>query len=491
MNGRKPSRRRAGQVAMGLVLVAVAVTGFALGYFLRPGTGTGSPEPTSGSAAPERKSVWTCSMHPQVRLPEAGSCPICSMPLIPAEAGPASGEAPTLTLGPAALAMASVETAQATRRKLSRELRLLGKVQYNETALATVTSRIDGYIERLFVDYTGVQVAKGDHLVEIYSPDLVVAQTELLLAAGGQSSERLFEAGRAKLVRWGITRPQIDELLRTRKVTDRMTIYSPVKGTVLEKSVVEKSSVKAGDVLYRLVSLDVYEFELGSVRQGQPVELSSEAYPELRFSGIVTFVSPVVDEESRTVKVRVNVANPGHALKPGMFVSAVVRARLLADGTPGPTGLEGKYTCPMHPEVLRDAAGPCPICGMPTEQIPGSAPAVKDGPASPELVLTVPRTAVLDSGTRQLVYVERAKGQFESVEIRTGPRAGEHVPVLAGLKEGDKVAIRGAFLLDSQFQIQGMKSLLEPGPAAGPAEAGEAGSAGSAGSAGDRHEPAR
>ena len=181
-----------------------------------------------------------------------------------------------------------------------------------------------------------------------------------------------------KLRRWELTDAQIDEVLRTRKPQDRITLSSPINGTVTEKMVVQKSAVKAGDVLYRLanldsvwVYLDIYEYELPSVRYGQTAEITTEAYPGETFTGRVWFINPVLTDESRTVKVLVNIANKDKRLKPGMFVSATIRAGLLADGQLAPTGVEGKWTCPMHPQVLEAEGGPCPVCKMALTQIPG------------------------------------------------------------------------------------------------------------------------
>ena len=414
--------------------------------------------------------IWTCSMHPQVRLPKPGKCPICSMPLIPAK--PAAKHASTnedsgsmLELSEHARAMASVETVPVLRRKMSREIRVVGKVQYNETALANITTRVEGYVERLFVDYTGIAVKAGDHLVEIYSPDLLVAQQELLIALDSQRGSALVESAKRKLLLWGLTQVQVDDLVRDKKVSDRITLFSPIHGTVTEKMVVQKQMVKPGEMLYRLanlesvwVYLDIYESELPWVQYGQMVETKSEAIPGESFSGRVWFITPVLNEETRTVKVLLNINNTAQKLKPGMYVSAVIRAELQADGKPAPTGVEGQWSCPMHPLVLQAQAGQCPVCKMALVRIPGTPASAK--PEGDQLLLAVPVTAVLDSGVRKLVYVEKAKGQFAPVEIVTGPRTDDSYPVLSGLSEGDKVVTRGNFLLDSQFQIRGLPSLF-------------------------------
>jgi len=395
------------------IVVAVVLAFASIGAFLYLGNSMSDPDATSANPGGE---VWTCSMHPQVRMPKPGKCPICSMPLVRA-AAPLTATATNETSGSMlelsehARAMASVETVPVQRRKLSREIRTLGKVQYNETALANITTRIEGYVERLFVDYTGIEVKQGDHLVEIYSPDLLVAQQELVVALESQRNTSVVESARRKLLLWGLTQEQVDDLVRNKKVSDRITLFSPIRGTVTEKMVVQKAMVKPGEMLYRLanlesvwVYLDIYEYELPWVQYGQTVEITSEAFPGQSFAGRVWFISPVLTEESRTVKVLLNISNEEKKLKPGMYVSAVIRAELLADGTAAPTGVEGQWSCPMHPLVLLPQAGECPICKMALVQIPGQ-------PASTnpvQLLLTVPVTAVLDSGVRKLVYVERA-----------------------------------------------------------------------------------
>lgn len=376
-----------------------------------------------------------------------------------------------LELSERARAMARVETVPVRRRRLTRDMRVVGKVQYDETRLATITSRVEGYVEHLFVRFTGVEVKRGDRLVEIYSPDLVIAQQELLTVLDISRGSTLVESSTRKLLRWGISQSQIDELKRNRKVHERLTLFSPIEGTVTERMVVEQSAVKPGDVLYRVanletvwVYLDIYEYELSWAKYGQPVEIKSEAIPGQSFTGRVGFINPVLNEDSRTVKVLVSVDNTEKLLKPGMFVSATIHTELLADGKAAPTGVEGLWTCPTHPFVFQKEPGQCPSGNVPLVQIPG-----RPKPQTDLLPLAVPLTAVLDSGLRKLVYVERSRGQFAPVEIEVGPRTDDAYLVLSGLSEGDRVVIRGNVLLDSQFQIRGLPSLFYKegqGPAA-------------------------
>lgn len=451
------------QVVLAAALVAIGV---AIGYSLHGGSPQSAADSRTGSAATSQR-VWTCSMHPQVRLDRPGKCPICAMPLIQAGGEQrATGGAPLLQLSEHAVAMASVDTAPVERRELSRELRTVGKVEFNESSLATITPRVDGYAERLFVNFTGVAIKKGDHLAEVYSPELLVAQQELLIASQAEHSGPLVETAKTKLRLLGLTEAQVANLVEKREITERITLYSPIDGTVIEKLVVDKAAFKAGEPLYRIANLesvwvyvDVYEYDLPWIRFGQKVSITAEAVPGAPFEGMVTFVQPTVNDLTRTIRVPVHVVNSNQKLKPGMFVSVVVHVALGPDGEARPTGLEGKYSCPMHPQVVRDAKGPCPICEMPLETVPGAP----SGATPAARGLAIPVTAVLDSGTRRLVYVEKAKGLFEPREIVIGPRSGTYYSVSKGLDEGERVVVRGNFFIDSQFQLQGQPSLLYPG----------------------------
>ena len=423
----------------------------------------GTPKPIK---KPQAAEVWTCSMHPQVRLPGPGSCPICSMPLIPAKGSQGPEDAtssPTVSLTSHEMVMANVETTTVERQRLYRNIRTVGLVGYNETTLATVTSRVDGYIERLYVDVTGVDVNIGDHLADIYSKELIDQQVQVIVEQKIQEDGQ-GQARKVRLLRLGMTVEQVDELLRTRSVREFVTLLSPIKGTVVEKLVVRKSFVKAGDVLYRVanldtvwVTLDVYESEIAAVKYGQWVQVSTEAYPGETLRGFVWFINPVLDQKSRTVKVLVSLPNQDRKLKPGMFVSAEIQSILLADGTAGPTGVEGQWTCSMHPQVIVKDQGKCPYCQMDLTQIPQTSPPLKVRDA---MALAVPVTAVLDAGTKKIAYVEVSDGEFTPVELEVGARAGDYYPVLSGLNDGDQVATRGNFLIDSQAQIMGLPSLF-------------------------------
>lgn len=421
---------------------------------------------------------WTCSMHPQVRQPGPGRCPICGMDLIPIEQ--LSREQSQLEQ------RAGLETEPMAYRELFKEVRTVGKLDYNERQVAFLTARIAGRVDRLYADFTGIPVKKGDHLVEIYSPDLVVT-AQNLIDARRSGNRTLADMTRDRLRLWGMLPEQIKEIESSEKARTHLTIYAPIGGTVVEKAVREGQYVKEGDMLYRIADLDpiwlyldVYEYDLAWVRFGQRVDVTVEAFPGETFRGTVTFIDPFLDDKSRAVKARVNLKNLERRLKPAMYASASIRVRLRPDGSPEPTGLEGKYICPMHPEVVQEKPGRCSICEMPLERVPEAPPVKKDGHDhsghaghGPEegKVLAVRATAVLDTGRRRVAYRLNRDGAYELVELKLGPRAegkdeagktANYFPVLAGLRAGDRVVVRGGFLLDSQQQIEGMPSLLYP-----------------------------
>lgn len=436
---------------------------------------------TEGPKTGESTEVWTCSMHPQIRLPKPGQCPICGMNLVPVSQS--SAERGRLE------EQAGIQVQEVKPREVWKEIRTVGRLDYDERRVALIAARIPGRVDRVYADFTGLEVKQGDHLVDIYSPELYTAQRELLLAlesyekekksAEHPSSELLLDAARSKLGLWGILPEQIREFEETKKPRTHVTIYAPIGGVVIEKSIREGQYVKDGDMLYRIAELDpiwlylnIYEYDLASIRPGQKVDVTVEAFPGSQFEGTVAFVDPFLDDPTRTVRVRVNLKNLGRRLKPAMYAHAVVRVAILPDGTPAPTGLEGKFTCPMHPDVVQDGPGKCSICGMALERIPGTPAPVE----STRAVLVVPVSAVLDTGRRRVVYRRTNEGAYEIVELELGPRvegldgAGKRASwfvVLRGLAPGDAVVASGGFLLDSQRQIEGMPSLFFPDGRAG------------------------
>jgi Cu(I)/Ag(I) efflux system membrane fusion protein len=326
--------------------------------------------------------------------------------------------APTITLSDEKRQLIGVRTAEAGVRMLDKRIRTVGKVEVDETRLAFVNTKIAGWVKKLFVNFTGDQVVKGQPLLSIYSPDLVTAQEEYLLAlrsrttvSGGiaevqASQQSLIDSAKRRLLLWDITAEQIAEMEKTGKTQTEMIIDAPLNGIVLEKMVLDGVYIMPGMNLYKIADLsavwiiaDVYEYEVPLVKVGQQTRLTLPYSSGEVLHATVSFINPVLDPMTRTVKVRIAVPNPGLLLKPDMFVNVEI---------------------------------------MPSSRAR----------------LVIPRSAVLDSGTRQIVYVEKEPGVFEMRSVTLGVRGENEVEVLKGIKKGDRVVTSGNFLLDSESQLQ-------------------------------------
>lgn len=416
-------------------LVIVVIVALFAGYLL--GGGGARRETTlthEGGPAEADVLFWTCSMHPHIQQPGPGKCPICAMDLIPIYAEGARGpEGPrTLTLSETAQKLAEIQTAPVRRKAVDVDLRMAGKVDYDETRLGYITAWVPGRIERLWVDFTGVEVAQGDPMAELYSPELLAGQEELIQAArAAERDERFqatFEVVRNKLRLWGLTEKQIDEIAARDRPGERVTLHSPLSGVVVDRHATEGMYVDTGMQLYTIadlsrlwVKLDAYESDLRWLTKGQKVHLEAEAYPGETFEGTIAFIDPVVDARSRTVKIRVDAPNPLGRLKPEMFVRAVVHARV-----PSEDGMEP---------------------------------------------LVIPASAALVTGKRAVVYIAVAgqNGVYEGREVALGPRAGDYYVVREGLNEGEEVVTHGNFKIDSAIQILAKSSMMSPEGGVAPA----------------------
>ena len=469
-----------------IVVVVAVVTVLLLGYFVRGGGKPQKHEPTSAEATSKEKKVkhWTCSMHPQINRPGPGKCPICAMDLIPVYEGVGEEEGPReLTMSETGKRLAEIQTTPVERKFVSAEVRMIGKVDYDETKLGYITAWVGGRIDRLYVDYTGIPVKKGDHMVELYSPELISAQQELLQAIRTvselrasnvtiikETAEATIEAAREKLRLWGLAPEQIAEIEQRGEPTDHITIYSPMSGIVIHKNALEGMYVKTGTKIYTIadlnrvwVKLKAYESDMIWLRYGQPVEFETEAYPGETFNGRIAFIDPILNEKTRTVDLRVNVENPDGRLKPGMFIRGKVRARLTENGRVLNEDIAGKWIGPMHPEIIKDEPGLCDICEMPlvSAESLGYVSSEQDRKAP----LVIPSSAPLITGKRAVVYVrlpEREKPTFEGREVVLGPRAGDYYIVRSGLEEGELVVTSGAFKIDSSLQIMAKPSMMSP-----------------------------
>jgi RND family efflux transporter MFP subunit len=383
----------------------------------------------SGYAA-ETKTLYTCGMHPQVIQDHPGNCPICGMKLTPIRKQDSAttnvvANPSTIAIDPVTIQNMNLRTTTVARGPLRRVIRTVGTIDYNETAIAEVTTKFKGWIEKLHADATGKLVHRGEPLFEVYSPELYSAQAEYLLALNqtstNDSSAFLREIAAKKLKFFDISDAQIAELAKTRVPLRTLQVVAPMDGFVMEKTAVQGQMVDAGMKLYRLADLgivwviaQIYEQDLPYVQLGQEALVKLASMPDREFRGRVTFVYPNVDEKTRTARVRMEFENPGYFLKPGMFVSVQVDS-----------------------------------------EIESSA-------------LLVPDSAVLRSGARNTVFVALDGGKFDARTVVLGAEGEDGMyQVLSGLNEGERVVTSGQFMLDSESQLNEAIAKMR-GPASAP-----------------------
>ena len=370
-------------------------------------------------AAEPRKQLWTCGMHPQVIQDHPGNCPICHMKLTPLNGGEPDETAggPGVRIDPAVVQNMGVRTAAVDRGPLTVTVRAVGVLAVPEPAMTDVTLRVGGFIEKLYADTDGMSVARGQVLFDLYSPDVQVAEQELIGAVQASKSQDasapagaradaggLVELARRKLQLWGVADGDIDAAAAADRPPRTVPFRSPAGGHVMDKAVVAGSAVQAGQRLMRIedhsvlwLDAQVYEDQIEAVRVGQTVRATVDGLPGRTFTGTVTFVYPHVDPMTRTETVRANLDNPDHELRPGMYATAEVVTRPVADA------------------------------------------------------ILVPREAVIDTGTRQVAFVAdpALPGHFEPRDVRVGVSGdGDRLQVVQGLAPGERVVTSGQFLMD-------------------------------------------
>jgi len=395
--------------------------------------------PCAGGAEPL---YWKAPMDPTYVREAPGKSPM-GMDLVPVcadEAGAAAGGGIRIASG--LIQSMGVRTARVERRDLARTIRAVGRVDYDERRVAHVHTKIQGWIEQLSVDYEGQMVERGEPLLEIYSPELVATQEELLVAARyrdetakspfedvRESGVHLFEATRRRLELWDIAERDIDRLLESGVIRKNLTLYSPARGVVTHLRVREGMEVGPNQNLYTIADLshvwvyaDVYEYELPWVAVGQKGVVELSYLPGTEFEGVVSFVYPFLDPKTRTARVRIEIDNPEHVLKPDMFANVRIET-----------------------ETRKD-------------------------------VLVVPDEAVLRSGRRSLVMVALGDGRFAPREVTLGLESGDgSLEVRTGLRESEEIVTSGQFLIDSESRLrEAVQKMLEPG-ARGDAAAGQVG----------------
>lgn len=458
-------------------IITVFLSGMLTGFMLSRNKDGHAHE--AGSVPKEADAAeYTCSMHPQIRQPGPGDCPICGMDLIPVKQDSGEKTGPReIKLSEHARKLAEIETEKVKRTFVPVEIRMTGSIVFDETRLAHITARMNGRIDRMYANYTGVRVNKGEHMVYFYSPSLMTAQEELLQALKSVRSqtsgvvhkerETTLEAARTKLNLWGISKKQIKEIEQRGTPVPHMTINAPLSGIVVGKHAEEGTYVQTGTKLYTIadlsrvwVYLDAYESDIQMLKYGQPVEFRAEAYPGDVFKGRISFIDPVLDPTTRTVKVRVTVDNSSGKLKPGMFVRSLVKATVTEQGAIVERDLAGKWISPMHPEVIKDKPGTCDVCGM--DLVRAETLGYVDPDTEHTAPLVVPASAPLITGRRAVVYVRRQSdtGIFQGREVVLGPRAGDYYIVTKGLRQGEEVAVKGNFKIDSALQIRAQPSMM-------------------------------
>jgi Cu(I)/Ag(I) efflux system membrane fusion protein len=365
----------------------------------------------------EKSTIWTCSMHPQIRMNAPGQCPLCGMDLIPLNQDAAQVDPNTISMTEDAARIAGVQTTIVAAQKAVKEVRLYGKIGFDERLLQSQAAHLAGRIEQLLINFTGETVQKGQTIAQIYSPLLVTAQQELLEALQMKDTA-IISAARDKLRQWKFSDAQITAIEISRQVKSIFDVTASVSGVVTARKVNKGDYVQQGMVLYEIADLsrvwalfDAYESDLAWIRKGEKIAFTLQSMPGKEFSGVISFIDPVISAENRVARLRVEVLNPGGILKPGMFATGSVNTRL--------TGETGG--------------------------------------------LVVPHSAVLWTGTRSILYVkipDTSQPTFLMREITLGPDLGDSYLVLEGLEEGEEIVTNGTFNIDASAQLMGKPSMM-------------------------------
>jgi len=412
-----------------IIAVVSIVIGLFFGYMMFGGNATEQTQKHTENdghnhAEENTETIWTCSMHPQIRKTEPGNCPICGMTLIPADDNTNSNPL-VLEMTNDAVKLSNIQTTIVGVKNQNSEhsgmLSLSGKIQANETTTASIVSHIPGRIEKLFISFTGESIYKGQKIATIYSPNLITAQKELLEAYKVKDvNPSLFEATKNKLKYWKITDQQIDEILKENTVKEYFNIYADHSGVVTKRKISVGDHLMEGGVLFEIQNFnklwgifDAYESDLPKIKMGNWVEFTTPAVPNQIFKGRISFIDPVIDPKTRTARVRVDINNTKNILKPEMFVNGVLKSKISKSVT--------------------------------NQQ------------------LMIPKTAVLWTGERSVVYVKLPNTEvpsFEFREVSLGEDLGKYFIVTNGLKIGEEIVTNGAFVIDAAAQLNSQTSMM-------------------------------
>lgn len=366
-----------------------------------------------------RARQWTCIMHRQVVMNKPGKCPICGMTLVPLDSLKTPAMKGEIFLSKEAAALANIETTPVMMESPKKQVALTGSIHADEQMVFSQTAHIPGRIDRLYIDFTGQMVNKGEKLAEVYSPDLVTAQKELLEAmSDSASNSALYQAAVQKLKSWKLSDKQIRDIEKSKAVQTEFDILADYSGIVTMKMIAQGSYVKEGDMLFQItdishvwVMLDAYQTDLPWLSTGDKLSFTTDAMPDKTYISTVSFIDPVVNPQTRTASVRAEINNPGNMLKPGMFVNGLVACKLDIKGN----------------------------------------------------VLVVPKSAVLWTGKRSIVYVKDEKSNtpaFALREVNLSTDIGNYYVVKQGLMEGEEVVSNGTFQVDAAAQLAGKPSMM-------------------------------
>jgi len=399
------------------ITIIIFIFGLLLGKFVLGNKKTVEKTTTNQT---EHVEHWTCSMHPQIDLPEAGQCPICGMDLIPKTAGHDETTPNEFTMTKRAMALANIETmtvGEEDSHAKDNYLSLPGKIAVNSDKTAMQTAHFGGRIEKLFYQSEGDFIPKGAKIALLYSPELVTAQNELLEAYYIKNEQpELYRSVRNKLRNWKISGRQIDRIEQTKKVVTNFPMYADQSGYIEKVLVQTGNHVKEGTPLYQLANLsrvwavfDVFEKDVKNIKKGDKINIVVNAYPDKNWQAKIDFIDPVLNEQTRTLSVRATLLNPKNTLKPGMLLTGKIKRQVTKNTN-----------------------------------------------------LTVPKSAVMWTGKRSIVYVKTQpdKPVFELREVTLGQEQNNSYEILSGLKPGDEVVVKGTFTVDAAAQLQGKESMM-------------------------------
>lgn len=398
-----------------LKVTGILLIGLLLGWILFGGNNT-SKEIHDHTSEQAENTIWTCSMHPQIKQPEAGKCPLCGMDLIPLENQSADMNAIEMTEN--AIKLANIQTMIVGASEANKELRLNGKVQVDERKLYTQSTHIPGRIENLRINFTGENVSRGQTLAMVYSPDLVTAQEELLQAFAIKNSQpELFDAAKQKLMNWKIGGSTINKIINTGKTIQQFPITADVSGIVTAKKVDLGDYVNRGMPIYEIADLsslwvlfDIYESDMAWVKVGDKVSYTIQSVPGETFEGTISFIDPLINSQTRVATARVEIKNVGKKLKPEMFASGIIKSKVSTT-------------------------------------------------ASQEIV--IPKSAIMWTGERSIVYIKNKNAtSFTLREVTLGTSLGDSYIIKEGLENGEEIVVNGTFTVDAASQLAGKPSMM-------------------------------